>query len=41
MMILFIPKYKRDTLQAWYFTPVMPALGRLRQKDYEFKASLS
>jgi hypothetical protein len=24
----------------WWFTPVIPALGRLRQEDIEFQASL-
>jgi hypothetical protein len=26
--------------QAWWLMPVIPALGRLRQEDHEFKASL-
>jgi hypothetical protein len=26
--------------QAWWCTPVIPALRRLRQEDHEFKASL-
>jgi hypothetical protein len=25
---------------AWWHTPVIPALGRLRQEDREFKSSL-
>jgi hypothetical protein len=25
---------------AWWFTPVIPALGRLRQEDHEFEANL-
>jgi hypothetical protein len=27
--------------RAWWITPVIPAVGRLRQGDYEFKASLN
>jgi hypothetical protein len=26
--------------QKWWLTPVIPALGRLRQEDYEFEASV-
>jgi hypothetical protein len=26
--------------QAWCYIPVIPALGRLRQKNHEFKARL-
>jgi hypothetical protein len=26
--------------RAWWCIPVIPALGRLRQKDHEFRASL-
>jgi hypothetical protein len=26
--------------QAWWFTFVIPALGRLRKKDHKFEASL-
>jgi hypothetical protein len=26
--------------QAWWYTPVIPALGRLRQEDHDFEASL-
>jgi hypothetical protein len=26
--------------QAWWYTPVIPKLRRLRQEDSEFKASL-
>jgi hypothetical protein len=26
--------------EAWWYTPVIPALRRLRQKDHKFKASL-
>jgi hypothetical protein len=26
--------------QAWWYTPVIPALGRLRQEDLEFEASM-
>jgi hypothetical protein len=26
--------------QAWWCTPVIPAFGRLRQEDQEFKTSL-
>jgi hypothetical protein len=26
--------------RAWWYTAVIPALGRLRQEDHEFKASL-
>jgi hypothetical protein len=29
-----------DSSQAWWFTPVIPALRRLRQEDHEFEASL-
>jgi hypothetical protein len=29
---------KINTRMAWWYTPVIPALGRLRQKDLEFKA---
>jgi hypothetical protein len=25
---------------AWWYTPVIPGLGRLRQKDHEFEATL-
>lgn len=25
---------------VWFCTPVMPALGRLRQEDHKFEASL-
>jgi hypothetical protein len=25
---------------TWWFTPVIPALGRMRQEDREFEASL-
>jgi hypothetical protein len=26
--------------QLWWYTPVIPALRRLKQEDYKFKASL-
>jgi hypothetical protein len=26
--------------QAWYFTPAIPALGRLRQENFKFEAKL-
>jgi hypothetical protein len=26
---------------AWWFTPAIPALGRLKQKDHKFQANLS
>jgi hypothetical protein len=26
--------------QAWWYTPVIPALRKLRQEDHEFEASL-
>jgi hypothetical protein len=26
--------------QVWWHTPIIPALGRPRQEDYKFKASL-
>jgi hypothetical protein len=32
-------KIKKQS-QVWWHTPIIPALGRLRQKDYKFKASL-
>jgi hypothetical protein len=25
---------------AWWFMPIIPAVGRLRQEDHEFQASL-
>jgi hypothetical protein len=25
---------------VWWYTPVVPALGRQRQEDFEFKANL-
>jgi hypothetical protein len=31
---------KVDSCQEWWCTPVMPAFGRLGQKDNEFQASL-
>jgi hypothetical protein len=30
----------RDFSWAWWHTPVIPALGRLKQKNHGFKASL-
>jgi hypothetical protein len=30
----------QDKTHAWWFTPIIPALRRLRQEDHEFKASL-
>jgi hypothetical protein len=30
---------KKDQSLAWWYILVIPALGRLRQKDCEFKAS--
>jgi hypothetical protein len=29
-----------EMLQAWWYNPVIPTLGRLKQKDQEFEASL-
>jgi hypothetical protein len=26
--------------QVWWYTPIIPALRRLRQEDHKFKASL-
>jgi hypothetical protein len=37
-LIFFFPK--SSSSQAWWHMPVCPALGRLRQEDQEFKASL-
>jgi hypothetical protein len=38
MAVLFSENYK--ILPAWWSMPVIPALGKLRQEDHEFKASL-
>jgi hypothetical protein len=35
-----IPRIKWYLNQAWWVMPVIQALGRLRQEDHEFKASL-
>jgi hypothetical protein len=35
------PFKRRERLAWWQLTCVIPALGRLRQGDQEFKASLS
>jgi hypothetical protein len=32
---------ERRKSQAWWYAPAIPALGRLRQEDPKFKASLS
>jgi hypothetical protein len=32
--------YKRRTVWAWWYTTVIPALGKLRQEDQEFEDSL-
>jgi hypothetical protein len=29
-----------ETSWAWWFTPVIPGLGRLKQEDHKFKVSL-
>jgi hypothetical protein len=34
------PNLKIPANQALWFTPIIPALGRLRQEDFEFKSSL-
>jgi hypothetical protein len=31
---------KTEESQVWWHIPVIPALGKLRQKDQEFEASL-
>jgi hypothetical protein len=31
---------REKDIQAWWFMPVISALGRLRQEDLKFKASL-
>jgi hypothetical protein len=31
---------KKILNHVWWCTPVIPAFGRLRQEDHEFKASL-
>lgn len=33
-------KAKEYASQVWLCTPVIPALGRLRHKDWEFEANL-
>jgi hypothetical protein len=38
----WIPSLERSEASwVWWYTPVIPVLGRLRQDDCEFKASLS
>jgi hypothetical protein len=32
---------KIKTIQAWWYTPMIPTLGRLGQEDQEFKVSLN
>jgi hypothetical protein len=32
--------FKMLTSQVWWYTPFIPALGRLRQENHEFKTSL-
>jgi hypothetical protein len=32
-------KQNKTKIQAWYFTPVIPALRGLIEEDYEFEAS--
>jgi hypothetical protein len=40
--IIMTPKVTYENLPCWewWYTPVVPALGRLKQEDGEFKASL-
>jgi hypothetical protein len=40
---VLVVENKSKTLRSswkWWYTPVIPALGRLRQEDLEFEASL-
>jgi hypothetical protein len=32
---------KKPKQLVWWYTPITPELGKLRQEDYEFEASLS
>jgi hypothetical protein len=39
--LLALQKIKKQGLSwVWYYSPVIPALERLRQEDSEFEASL-
>jgi hypothetical protein len=35
-----MPQKEKTWSQAWWCTPVIPALGRLRQEDHKFQTSL-
>jgi hypothetical protein len=37
---LFLFTFKIVSCLAWWYTPLIPALGKLRQDSHEFQASL-
>jgi hypothetical protein len=39
--MLITLKFKNLCFQAWWCQPVITTLGRLRQKDHKFKASVA
>jgi hypothetical protein len=39
-MITVTTEITEPTCWAWWYKPVIPALGRLRQEDCKFEASL-
>jgi hypothetical protein len=38
LLCTFFMNKKRISSEVWWNTPVVPALGRLRQEDHEFEA---
>jgi hypothetical protein len=39
-MEALLSRLKKERNAEWWYTPVVPVLGRLTQEDHEFKASL-